>query len=905
MSEDTGRARAAGLEDEGAVLRGQPPSPVGDATRPFCLERHLSAILAAFPNLIFLIDPEDRLVECRAGRGAVPQVPPERFLGRRLHEVLPASVAARLDAELSDVRARGENAVVEYDLPADGAENHYLTHLVPLAEGYVASVIFDISHLRRTELALRRQEEQYRRIVETAQEGIWTLDADGRTTYVNARLAEILDCRPYDLLGVSLFDVVHPDDRIGAESYFERRRQGRTERRDLRLRRRDGRPVWVEMTTSPLRDGSGRLLGALAMVTDLTDRRRVEETLRASEARYRAIVESEPECVTVIDRDGRLLDINPAGLAMLEISSVADADDLLRFIAEEDRASFAALFRTVMGGGSGELQFRVVGARGTPRRLHTVAVPLRGADGSVETVLGISRDVTQSHQAEERLRQQAELLQTVFDRVPVALVVLDPERRVELVNQECERRLGWTAADLSGVDALAPLDAGESGGAIRSLFDSGDGTWRDIRTATRDGRLVEMRWAAVRLSDRRVIGIGQDVSEVRRLETRAWQAQKLESIGRLAGGVAHDFNNQLTAILGYAELLEPRLAGDPDARSDLNEISSAGRRARDLTAQLLAFGRRQVLAPRRLSLNQLVGDLIRLFSRLLGEHVRVQVDLAPDLWPIEADAAQLEQVLMNLALNARDAMPRGGELTITTRNLPGQGGGADAVQLTVRDSGQGMTEEVLEHLFEPFYTTKTRGQGTGLGLATVYGIVRQSGGQVAVTSAPGKGTAFEIVFPRAAGEVDPPSPPARSDDRGGQGRVLVVEDEPAVRMLTVRTLREAGYMVTAAATGQEALAQIDQLAEPVDLLVADVVMPDLSGRQVAEVLLRRFPRAECLYVSGFTSDVIGNQGVLDSGMNFLHKPYTPSALRAKVRDVLAARPGPTGEILGFPAASGS
>ncbi len=905
MSADALRARLSELERQDAPPGGQPtPAPSG-TDRAGCLEGHLGAILSAFPNLIFLVGPDDRLVECRVGRGAIPMVPPERFLGRRMGEVLPASAAARLSAEVAEVRTRAENAVLEYVLPVDGVDNHYLAHLVPLAEGYVAAVVFDISHLRRTELALRRQEEQYRRIVETAQEGIWTVDAESRTTYANARLADILGYRPYDLLGVSLFDLVHPDDRDTARVSFERRRQGLTERRDLRLLRRDGRPVWVEMTTSPLRDETGRMLGALAMVTDLTERRRAEETLRASEARYRAIVESEPECITVLDRDGRLIDINPAGLALLEIASVEEAGDLSRFVADEDRAAFVALFRTVMEGGVADLEFRMVGARGAPRRLHAVAIPLRAADGSVESLLGIARDITRSHQAEERLRQQAELLQTVFDRVPVALVVLDPKGRVELVNQECERRLGWTAADLSGVDPLAPLDAGEGGEAIRSLFDAGDGTWRDIRTATRDGRLVDMRWAVVRLSDRRAIGIGQDVSEVRRLETRAWQAQKLESIGRLAGGVAHDFNNLLTAILGYSELLEPRLTADPEARSDLSEISSAGRRARDLTAQLLAFGRRQVLAPRRLDLNQLVADLTRLFSRLLGEHVRVQADLRPDLWPIEADAAQLEQVLMNLALNARDAMPRGGELAISTRNLPGQGGGGDAVQLTVRDSGQGMTEEVLEHLFEPFYTTKTRGQGTGLGLATVYGIVRQSGGQVAVTSAPGKGTTFEIVFPRAAGEVEPPSPSAGSDDRGGQGRVLVVEDEPAVRTLTVRTLREAGYGVEAAASGREALALIDQLTEPVDLLVADVVMPEVSGRQVAEALLRRFPRAECLYVSGFTSDVIGDQGVLDSGMNFLHKPYTPSALRAKVRDVLAARPGPTGGIIGFPAASGS
>lgn len=911
-SSDALRARVAELERENATLRGRPAAAaVTDSAGSGYLGGHLDLILGAFPNLIFLIDPADRIVECRMGRGALPLVPPERFLGHRVADALPPDVAARLVAELAEARSRGENVLVEYELPADGVDNHYQAHLVPLADGYVAAVVFDVSHHRRTELALRRQEEQYRRIVETAQEGIWTLDAGGRTTYANARMAEILGYRTYEMLGAAMSDFVDREARGAADECLEAGRRGVAERRELRLRHRSGRAVWTLVATSPLRDAGGRFIGVLAMVTDVTERRRMEEAVRAGEARYRAIIESEPECVKLLDRQGRLVEMNPAGLAMLEVDSVAAAANLLRFVEEPDRDRFVQLHRAVMHGGTGELEFRVVGARGTRRWLHTVAVPLRAADGSVDSVLGITRDVTRSREAEEQLRRQAEMLQTVFDHIPVVLVLVDPSGRIELVNQECERRLGWTAADLRGAEPLAPLQAPDAGTALGELFRSGRPGWTDLRTQARDGRTVEMRWAVVRMSDGRTIGIGQDVSEVRRLEAQAWQAQKLESIGRLAGGVAHDFNNLLTAILGYAELLQQRLPPEGEVRDDLDQIAQAGRRARDLTAQLLAFGRRQVLAPRRLDLNRLVVDLSRLFERLLGEHVRIRTDLLPTLWAIEADAAQLEQVLMNLALNARDAMPQGGELVITTRNRPAAGGdrrGApDQVELTVHDTGQGMTEEALEHLFEPFYTTKERGRGTGLGLPTVYGIVKQSGGQVSVTSAPGAGTTFTITLPRARerAEAEPPALPPRAQDPGGRERVLVVEDEPGVRALTVRALREVGYAVEAAESGAAAIALVERLAEPLDLLIADVVMPEVSGRQVADALQRRFPRAACLYVSGYTSDVIGDQGVLDSGMNFLQKPYTPSSLRAKVREVLAARVDAAGDFDETRAASGS
>jgi CheY-like chemotaxis protein len=360
--------------------------------------------------------------------------------------------------------------------------------------------------------------------------------------------------------------------------------------------------------------------------------------------------------------------------------------------------------------------------------------------------------------------------------------------------------------------------------------------------------------------------------------------------------VAHDFNNLLTVVLSCAEALLQDLGEGHPGAEDVREIRGAGERARDLTRQLLAFARRQVIAPVVLDLNDLLGDSEKLLGRVLGEDVELAVQLTPGLWPVRCDPAQIQQVVLNLAVNARDAMPRGGKLTLETSNLvldeqhaaemPGLAPGPH-VLLAVSDSGQGMTPEARAHLFEPFFTTKPPGQGTGLGLATVYGIVRQSGGHVRVHSEAGRGTTFRIYLPRTDAAPAPGSPPPRpARSARGDETVLVVEDDPRVREVTVRALRGAGYRVLAAGDGREALAVAAAEAGPIDLLLTDVVMPELGGRQVAEALGSRHPAPRVLFVSGYTQDTIVHHGVLDAGVEFLPKPFTASVLLARVREVL-------------------
>ncbi len=395
--------------------------------------------------------------------------------------------------------------------------------------------------------------------------------------------------------------------------------------------------------------------------------------------------------------------------------------------------------------------------------------------------------------------------------------------------------------------------------------------------------------------DETLLGTVFDVTERRRLEEQLLQSQKMEAVGRLAGGIAHDFNNLLTAIAGYSDLLLSELPANDARRESAVEIREAGRRAAGLTQQLLAFSRRQVLEPRVLDLNAVIAGMEKMLRRVIGEDIELTTALDPDLWRTMADPGQIEQAIVNLAVNARDAMPRGGQLTLETGNvtLDDQFASTYAtvqpgphVMLAVSDTGIGMDAALQSRLFEPFFTTKERGKGTGLGLSTTYGIVKQSGGSIWVYSEPGVGTTFKIYLPRCEeplAESEAPPPPLTT--RQGTETVLLVEDEAEVRRLVERLLRMQGYTVLSAPSPAEAISAA-RAAGRIDLLVTDVIMPGMNGREMASVLAAERPRMRVLYMSGYTDAAIAQQGILEPGTAFLSKPFTPDVLARKVREVL-------------------
>jgi PAS domain S-box-containing protein len=488
-------------------------------------------------------------------------------------------------------------------------------------------------------------------------------------------------------------------------------------------------------------------------------------------------------------------------------------------------------------------------------------------------------------EAEEAVRQSEARYRTLFERNPHAMFVYDTQTLVFLtVNDAAVHQYGYSRDELvrmTLLDILPPDDVSARLGALERAAPGFErrGVWRSRK---KDGTLidVEILTHTLPFGDRSAcIVVAYDVTERRRLEEQFLQAQKMEAVGRLAGGVAHDFNNLLTVINGYAGMMLEDLGEGSTCAAHARAILKAGERAAALTQQLLAFGRKQIVSPRLLDVNAVVADAAALLGRVIGEDILLNLDLQSGLGRVRADPTQLEQALLNLAVNARDAMPRGGRLALTTRDT-----GAE-IELSVADTGHGMTEAVRRHLFEPFFTTKEPGKGTGLGLAAAYGIVEQAGGRIDVETSLGAGTTFRIILPRAA---DPESQKPFADAAPARATVLLAEDEQGVRALARHVLEAAGYVVVEAADGTEAL-RLAEAARCLDLLVTDVVMPGLGGRELAERLLAHDPGLKVLYLSGHSDDEALREAVARHEIYFLAKPFTPAMLTQKVREILGAR----------------
>jgi PAS domain S-box-containing protein len=515
-------------------------------------------------------------------------------------------------------------------------------------------------------------------------------------------------------------------------------------------------------------------------------------------------------------------------------------------------------------------------------------------------------DLAARTQMEAALAESERAYRSTFDEAPVGIAHMSLDGAWARVNRRLADMLGYTGSELvaRSVGALQSPEAEERDRELRAQLLAGalDRSVTETRFRHRDGHLVR---ANVTVSLHRdlagqpqyFIAIIEDISERRALEEQLGQAHKMEAVGRLAGGVAHDFNNLLTAILGYSNLVLEQLEPGHPARADVEEMKRAGESAAALTQQLLAFSRKQILQPQVLDLNEVVVRADALLRRLIGEHIVLVRSLEPGLDRVSADPGQLEQVILNLAINARDAMPSGGTLTIETANVDLddayalQHGGVSPgphVMLAVSDTGVGMDEQTQARIFEPFFTTKRRGEGTGLGLSTVYGIVQQSGGAIWVYSEPDRGTTFKVYFPRA--EQVQPAAAAQPDAvrLNGTETILLAEDQPEVRSIACAVLRRHGYRVLEASHGDEALRIVRAHREPIHLLLSDVVMPAMSGPELARLVQGEHPGIRVLFASGYTDDAIVSHGVLDPGVAFLQKPFTPASLLRKIRELLDA-----------------
>ncbi|MGE5057134.1 MAG: PAS domain-containing protein [Acidobacteriota bacterium] len=625
----------------------------------------------------------------------------------------------------------------------------------------------------------------------------------------------------------------------------------------------------------------------------------------------RGITEGTTDAVFVKDLQGKYLMINSAGAAFAgrSVDEILGKTDLDLFSADSAEVVMQKDRQVLMQGVTQTFEESGT-ANGVSRVYLSTKGPYRDAHGAIIGLLGVARDITERKRAEEEMRQSQQKLRIHFEHTPLAVVEWDLDFRVAAWNPSAERIFGYSRQEALGQHArfIVPAQYREDVDRVwQALLKQSGGARSTNDNLTKDGRTISCEWYNTPLVDDsgRVLGVAslvQDVTERVALEERLRQSQKMEAVGRLAGGVAHDFNNLLTVILGYSQILTDGLPKGSRLADNTAQIKSAADRAAAITRQLLAFSRKTVLSPRVINLNEIVLNLDSLLRRLIGEDIEVRTLPASDLGCVKADPSQIEQVVMNLALNARDAMPKGGTVTLETGNVTMDGTYARDhqpvepgryVMLAVSDSGEGMTPETQARIFEPFYTTKEVGKGTGLGLSMVYGIVKQSGGYIWVYSEPGLGTTFKIYFPR----VDQPAEVVSGDNRStkvqrGTETILLVEDDEQLRALTSSVLTHCGYNVLVARAPEEGLAICKLPSHDIRLLVTDVVMPRMNGRQLAEQAQGIRPRMRVLYISGYTNDAIAHYGVLDLGLWFLPKPYALSSLIAKVREVLdsAAEP---------------
>lgn len=501
------------------------------------------------------------------------------------------------------------------------------------------------------------------------------------------------------------------------------------------------------------------------------------------------------------------------------------------------------------------------------------------------------------------IKESETRFQAIIENAADVVSIVDLEGVLRYVSPAVTRALGFDPREMVGRSFFEPMhpdDAPIASLLIREVRDQpGNVRSEEVRFRHVDGSWRTMTLTAKNLREVRgiegIVVTTRDISHQKALETDLRQAQRMETVGQLAGGVAHDFNNLLTAINGRTEFLAEGTNLNANQREDVEEIRLAAGRAASLTRQLLAFSRKQVLTPRVVNLNVVIRGMEPMLRRLIGEDILVQIVQQEDLDNITADSGQIEQIVLNLSLNSRDAMPDGGVLKIKTANisssdagLPANVGATDLVMLHVEDTGEGMDDHTRDHIFEPFFTTKPEGKGTGLGLSTVYGIVKQSGATITVDSAVGRGTSFRIYFPRTEAELSAPQPgPLRQE---GSERLLLVEDDRSVRELAERIFRERGYKVTATGEGREALRAFAAAPDEIDIVVTDLIMPGMSGRELVQAIHQIRPDLKALYVSGYTEDEIVRRGLHDPGVAFLQKPFTADELVDRVRTLLDARP---------------
>ena len=841
----------------------------------------------------------------------------EELVGNELWEI---GLFRDIEANQAAFRTLQEQGYIRYeDLPLttkDGRhiQVEFVSNTYDAGDARVIQCnIRDITERNKAEDAVRQSHKRLRDLIDGLGPAMFVglLTPDGMLIDVNQPPLAEAGLKAEDVLGKP-FEETHwwahsPDIQRQLREAIVRCARGEASRYDVRTQGVDGQFIDIDFSLQPLRDEAGSVAFLIPSAVVITDRKRADEALRKSEEKFRTLAEAIPQIVWMTRPDGWNTYFNRrwmeyTGLTLAE--SVGDRWTTPFHPDDKQRAGDAWRHATATTS-QYEVECRLRRADGVYRWWLIRGAPLRDPEGGILKWFGTCTDIDDLKRSEAERAELLARLNLQIERLPMAYLLSGPDMRYTRWNPAAERIFGFTQAEVLGkhpFEVIVPPEAQPQVANVFARLAAGDmdahGSSENI---TRDGRHITCEWYNTPLFGpegifQGILSLAQDITARKLLEEQFRQAQKMEAFGQLAGGVAHDFNNLLTIINGYSDLLLESLPESDPSRQMIAEIHEAGERSAGLTRQLLAFSRRQVLTTQILNLNEVVADTDKMLRRLIGEDIRLTTTLEAHPWAVRADPGQVEQVLLNLAVNARAAMPKGGRLTIETKNVELDESyvrthmyarAGPYVLLSVTDTGSGMPPEVLAKIFEPFFTTKETGKGTGLGLATVYGIVKQSGGHVAVYSEVGLGTSFKVYLPQTEEPSQRSPAPSRmlAPPRGTE-TILLAEDAAAVRALTRTILTGCGYRVLEAADGEEAVQVAAGHDGPIHLLITDVVMPGAGGRAVAERLTEQYPRMRVIYVSGYTDDAVIRHGVLREGVHFIQKPFTPAGLARKIRAVL-------------------